>query len=316
MIIDNCTSNHARHLPLTDHWFIESASVNVETGHFLRIQIPARTHTLWLGPAWAVVCGLIASGGFVWSGRDLLIAALAIVLADGAWATSWWGLVQTDWPYLIERWRAIRVETDLSRVPFAQAGSPSQRAQERWARLRVWWQSAVLPVAGTPVLSALFAAVLGFLLSAVIGWQALALSVAALALVQIGLVLTYRRAWPAVWAQGLLDVGLSWLLGHVAFGGSLSPLSLVAALLLSASYGGLLAAAGEGARAQARWLLLPQLILIVIFIVRQQPLAAFAVISLLVAQALLATVLRGLTYARAAHLWLMLVMLVTALAVR
>lgn len=287
--------------------------MSIETGHFLRIQIPARARTLWLGPLWAALCGIIASGGFTWSGRDLLIGALAIILADGAWATLWWGLVETDWPYLIARWRAIHVETDAARVPFALPGSPSHRAQQRWARFGVWWRTAVLPTAGTPVLSALFAVALSVALSAVIGWQALGLSLAALALAQIGLVLAYRRSRLAFWAQGLMDAGLAWLLGHIAFA-ALTPLSLIAALSFAVSYGGVLDAAHDGQR--ARWWLLPQLALAAIFVVLLKPLAAFALISLLIAQALLATSLRGLSYARAAHVWLMLSMLIVALAVR
>ena len=51
--------------------------MNIETGHFIRIQIPARARTLWLSPAWAVVCGIVASNAFTWNGRDVLIAILA-----------------------------------------------------------------------------------------------------------------------------------------------------------------------------------------------------------------------------------------------
>jgi hypothetical protein len=51
-------------------------------------------------------------------------------------------------------------------------------------------------------------------------------------------------------------------------------------------------------------------------VVIQQPLAAFAATSLLIAQALLATVQRGLPFAQAAQGWLLLAMLVAALAIR
>jgi hypothetical protein len=63
------------------------SDMTIETGQLLRFEIPARSRTLWLSPAWAVLCGLVASSAFAWTGRDVLIVALAVVIADGAWAT-------------------------------------------------------------------------------------------------------------------------------------------------------------------------------------------------------------------------------------
>ena len=153
--------------------------MNIETGQFLRFQIPARSRVLWLSPAWAVLCGLIASSAFVWTGRDVLIAALAVVVADGAWATQWWGLVDTDWRQLFANWKGIAVER--TEAPLAWRGSPADRSQHNLARLRVWWQAGGREQAGTPLISALAALALGVLLSTVISWQALALTLAAFA---------------------------------------------------------------------------------------------------------------------------------------
>jgi len=284
--------------------------MNIETGQFLRFQIPARARTLWLSSAWAVLCGLIASSAFVWTGRDVLIVALVVVITDGAWATQWWGLVDTDWRQLFANWNVIAVER--SEAPLALRGSPADRSQHNLARLRAWWRSGGRERAGTPLFSTLAALMLGVLLSAVIAWQALALTFAAFALTQIAVIL--RLHGRAInWLHGLVAVGLAWMLGHAAFG-EITLLSALAALIFSFAYAAALDLA-QGAATTRRWLL-PQLILVIILIWLQQPIAALALIALLIAQALLATVMHSLDFARAAQGWLMLAMLVAALGIR
>jgi hypothetical protein len=287
--------------------------LNTETGHFIRIQIPARARTLWLNPGWAVLCGIVASGAFVWTGRDLLVAALTIMLADAVWATVWWGLVETDWPSLLSYWPTLEVDDSGQPWLLARPGSPAERTRLWLARLRVWWRTVVWPEAGTPILSAIVSITFGLVLSAVVGWQALSLSLGALALVQIGVLQEHRHGRASHLARGMMEVGLAWMLGHAAFG-QLSPLSVLMAVLLSVAYGSSIDLA-QGGRQLRGWLL-PQLLAAMVIIVLQQPLAAFALIALLVAQALLATVMRGLPFARSAQWWLMLAMLVAALAVR
>jgi hypothetical protein len=287
--------------------------LSIETGHFIRIQIPARSRGLWLSPAWAVICGIVASGAFVWTGRDVLIALLAVLLADGAWATVWWGLVETDWPQLIARWPLVTPDPVQQPWPLARPGSPADRAQQWTARWRVWWRMVLWPEAGTPILSALVSSGLAVVVAAVIGWAALTLSLGALALIQIGVLLEHRHGRASHVARGALDVGLAWALGHAAFG-ALTPVSIGLAALFAITYGSSIDLARGGQ--QRRWWLLPQMIVVLILVVIQQPLAAFAATSLLIAQALLATVQRGLPFAQAAQGWLLLAMLAAALAIR
>jgi hypothetical protein len=283
--------------------------MNSETGQFIRIQIPARVRVLWLSPAWAVVCGIIASRAFVWIGHDILVAALALVIADGAWATVWWGLIETDWRQLFAQWKTLDVEG--AEFGLASRDSPADRSQHGLARWRMWWRVSGREQAGTPILSVLFSVALTLLLSVVIGWPALALSLAALALIQIALIL--RLAGRSVsWLQGLIDIGLAWLLGHAAFG-SLTWLSALAALLFSFAYAAMLDLA-RNASSLRRWLI-PQVGLAIVLVLLQQPMAALIFIAVLVAQALLATVMRGHSFARAAQYWLMLAMLIVALGI-
>lgn len=284
--------------------------MNIETGQFLRLQVPARPRVLWLSPAWAVLCGLIASRAFGWTGRDVLIAALAVIVADGAWATTWWGLVETDWRGLLAQWRAA--EVDYAGSPLTERGSPADRSQHGWARLGAWWPAGGREAAGTPLFSALFAAALAVLLSVVIGGQALALSLAALAVIQIALILRLLGRTAHV-LQGGVEIALAWGLGHSAFG-PLTLLSAATGLIFAIAYAAMLDLA-QGASSARRWLL-PQLLMVGVLIALPQPGAALALSAVLVAQALLATVLHSLDFARAAQFWLMLAMLIAALGIR
>ncbi len=287
--------------------------MSIDTGHFIRIQIPARSRALWLSPAWAVVCGIVASSAFVWTGRDVLIAALAILLADGVWATVYWGLVETDWPALLSQWSAIEVNPLREPWPLARSGSPADRLQRWLARFNTWWQREVWPHAGTPILSALVSIALGIVISAVVGWQALTLSLGALAMIQIGLLLELRLGRAPHLIHGFINVALAWMLGHAAYQ-ELELLSLVVAILFSIAYAASLDLAHGGQA--VRWWLLPQLLVVILLVLIQQPIAAFALIAVLIAQALLSTILNGLPFARAAQFWLMIAMLIGALAVR
>ncbi len=282
----------------------------MESGQLLRFEIPARSRALWLSPIWAVLCGVIVSSAFVWTGRDVLIAALAFVIADGAWVTQWWGLVETDWRQIFANWNAISVERAPSTL--AMHGSPADRSQHTWSRWHSWWQAGGREQAGTPLYSALAALALGVLLSAVIGGQALALTLAAFAVTQIALIWHLHKRG-INWLHGFVALGFPWLLGHAAFS-EITLLSALAAAVFSFAYAAMLDLA-QGKAGTRRWLF-TQLLLVIVLVMLQQPIAAVALISLLIAQSLLATVMHTLDFARSAQWWLMLAMLVVALGIR
>jgi hypothetical protein len=287
--------------------------LNIETGQLIRLHIPTRERALWLGPAWAVICGLVASGTFAWRGHDLLFAVLAVLLADGIWATVWWTLVETNWSDVFARWPNVSIDQPVRALPFTQPGSAADRAQHWLSRSIVWFRSELWPQLGSSVLTAIVSIGLGIVLSIIIGWQALALSLAALALIQIALLARRARRGAISIVHGLLDIGLAWTLGHAALN-NVSLTSFVIAILFSFAYSGAIEII-QHEKSARRWLI-PQLLVIIVLIVLQHPLAAFALIAVLVAQALLSTVLGGHAFARSAQGWLMLAMLIAALAIR
>jgi hypothetical protein len=71
----------------------------------------------------------------------------------------------------------------------------------------------------------------------------------------------------------------------------------------------------QGATSTRRWIL-PQLVMVVLLVLLQQPFAALALFTMLIAQVSLSTVLHGLDFARTAQIWLMLSMLIAALGIR
>jgi hypothetical protein len=192
------------------------------------------------------------------------------------------------------------------------AGSSAARSQRSLARLRMWWQAIGQEHAGSPLLSAAFSIVLAFLLSAVIGAATVGLTLAALAITQIGLLLrVHGRA--VNWLYGFVAVGLAWIVGHVAFG-QLTLISALTALIFSFAYAAVLDVAYDVVPIR-RWLI-PLLVMVVVLVLLQQPFAALALFVLLVAQATLSTALHGLAFARIAQLWLMLSMLIAASGIR
>ncbi len=287
--------------------------MSIDTGQLIRLHIPTRERALWLGPAWAVICGLAASGTFAWRGHDLLFGVLAVLLADGIWATVWWTLVETTWSDVFARWSGASIDRPVRSLPFTQPGSAADRAQHWLSRTIGWSRSELWPQLGSSVLTAIVSIGLGVVLSIIIGWQALALSLAAFALIQIALLARRVRRGVVPTMHGLLDIGLAWTLGHAALN-DVSLTSFALAILFSFAYSGAIEII-QHEKSARRWLI-PQLLVVIVLIVLQHPLAAFALIAVLVAQALLATVLGGHAFARSAQGWLMLSMLIAALAIR
>jgi hypothetical protein len=288
-------------------------SANLETGQLIRLNIPTRDRALWLGPAWAALCGLIASGAIVWRGQSLLFAILTILLADGIWATLWWTLVETSWSEVLARWNSITIDHPARSLPFTRSGSPADRVLRMLNRSIVWLRSEVWPQLGSSILTGLVSIGLGVILSIIIGWQALALSLAAFALIQLALLVRRVRPGAVSILHGLLDVGLAWLLAHAVFT-SVTAISFLIAILFSFAYSGVIEVIRHE-KSTRRWLI-PQLLIIILLAFLQQPLAAFALAAVISAQALLATVLSGPRFARSAHGWLMIAMIIAAIAVR
>ncbi len=282
------------------------ASSHPTSGGLIRLQARLTNLTTWLGPACAALCGVVASGGFGWQGEDWLRLAVLILLVDGGWGTLWAALGSTNWTAPLRRWRHWRFGDPVTTPPYTLPGTPGDQVSRWLGQLRAWWRDVLWPACG-PALSAIAVAlpvtgVLGVLL----GPEFLLLSLAALAVMQLGL------AWKG--CNAAVAVTLPWLAGHIAFG-SLTPSSAGLALTFALAW-------GAAWRAESRWgsaLGMGAQFLAAGFLVAlHHPLAAGLLLLLLAPQlALLPWLRRGQPaswYTRHTRPWLMTAMLIAAWA--
>lgn len=276
------------------------------SGGLIRLQARLTNPILWLGPAWAALCGVVASGGFDWQGEDFVRLSLLLLLADGGWGTLWAALGATNWATPLRLWRNWRFGEPVSALPYTLPDSPGDRASRWLGQLRAWLRDILWPACG-PALSAIAVALpVTALLAALLGPELLLLSLAALAVMQLGLV--WRGCNAAV------AVMLPWLAGHIAFG-SLASGSAGLALAFTLAWGANRRAGAPWARALGAS---AQFLALALLVALRQPLAAGGLALLIVPQlALLPWLRRGQSaawYARHARPWLMAAMLLAAWA--
>ncbi|MEA3341285.1 MAG: hypothetical protein U9R15_15080 [Chloroflexota bacterium] len=276
------------------------------SGGLIRLQARLTNPTVWLGPMWAVLCGVVASGGFGWQGGDFLRLALLILLADGGWGTLWAAIGATDWATPLRRWRNWRFGEPVSAPPYTLPNSPGDRASRWLGHLRAWRRDVLWPTCG-PAISAIAVALpVTAVLGALLGPDLLLLSLAALAVMQLSL------AWEG--CSAVVALMLPWLAGHVAFG---SPTLASAGLALVFTL-----AWGANQQATSSWVcalgIAAQFLAMAFLLALRQPLAAGTLALLLTPQlALLPWLRRGQPapwYTRYARPWLMTAMLVAAWA--
>jgi len=272
----------------------------------IRLQARLTNPIIWLGPAWAALCGVVGSNSFDWQGRDWLRLALLILLVDGGWGTLWAAVASTDWVAPLRRWRNWRFGEPVSTPPYTLPDSAGDRASRWLGQLRAWWRDVLWPTCG-PALSAIAVTLpVTAALAALLGPELLLLSLGSLAVIQLGLV------WEA--SSSAVAVALPWLTGHVAFD-SLTPASAGLALAFTLAWVG-------NQRADSVWRRLvgvsAQFLAAALLVALRQPLAAGGLCLLLVPQlALLPWLRRGRPaswYLRHARPWLMAAMLLAAWA--
>lgn len=287
------------------------------TGGLIRLQARSAPLGAWLSPAWAALCGITASNGFGWQAEHWLGAALLVLLVDGGWGTLWATLSDTDWSTPFSRWRSWQPAGPVATTPFTRPGAPGDRLSRWLGQLRSWWREALWPTCGSALSAIAVALPVTLVLSVVLGPELVLLSLAALAAVQLGLMVSGRRgvkrfvgpAWDAI-----ITVALPWLAGHVAFG-RLTPSSTGLALLLALAW-------GAAWQVEVRWgrvlAMGTQLAATAILLLLHRPLEAGGTLLLLAPQLALLPWLHRVRpipwYVRHTRPWLMAAMLVAAWA--
>ena len=294
---------------------IQGKSTALPTGGIFGLQASAPNLLRWLGPTWAVVCGLIASGGFDGQADSWLRLALLILLVDGGWGSLWTALGATDWATPLSRWRAWRKSTPTAQLPYTQPEAPGGKLSHIGGGLRSWWTEVLWPTCGPALLTLLIALPTAALIAILLGEELILLSVAAVATMQLATIWTRGgKDVPPGW-DALITVTLPWLAGHVAFG---------LPSLRSVALAGLFAVPWGGAwSVRSGWGRLltvgGQLVAAVTLLILRSPLAAGAAFLFLVPQVYLLSWIRGDDqrdwYVRHTRPWLMAAMLVVALSI-
>jgi hypothetical protein len=261
-------------------------------GRWARLRLESAGRLIALGPAWAVLCGAIASGRLGGDGHDLLTLLLALLLAEPLLGGLWRVVVESPW----EAWSAASPTTDqrpaLPPLPYTAPGSPSARLTAWLSELLARLSTASGAQLAQAVGELVGLAILALAVAIVLGRQILALLLVALAIAVVQAI-SQRRGWwgTTIW-PAVFDLGLAWLIGEGAFRElSLagSGASLAVAGLYTIAYAGGIALTRSDFRRGLAAFAGAQGLVAALLIALQRPLYAGAVGLLLVPPLLLAS---------------------------
>ena len=272
---------------------------------------PVRPLTM-LGPAWAALCGAIASGALVWSSQSLLNIILLLLLCDallGAWRALW---LEADWrstlPHNLSRAQIWLVLPDDASDSFFARMSRFVSRRIKFARTVIW------PLMDSEMIGMLIAGLVALCIAVILGWAAALLTGAALILVLIEGQLEPR--FGAI-LRAVFEITLPWLIAQSAFG-YFSWLSLVFALLFTIVYLALLDLSSTRKERRIMVSNLTQLVIVLLLIAMNAPAGAGIVALGLLAQVLWQTRFRldrdGRMYAQRVQSYVLIAMLVTGFA--
>jgi hypothetical protein len=194
-------------------------------------------HRGWLRPAWAAVCGALASGELTWSSEPLFRLALLIVLVDIVWGGLWSALITTDWATPLGRWQSWKRGTPVRILPYTSPEGPAGHLAQALGQLRSWWREVVRPTLGPTLTGLALLLPVAIVVAAVLGTLPLLATLAAISLVQLVFTRTGGDSRPAPSLQAVVVIGLPWLAGHALFGNP-TLVSALAALAFTISFAG------------------------------------------------------------------------------
>lgn len=285
----------------------------------MKLEVRMTWPLTWLGPAWAALCGALASGGLTLSGENLFFLLVALFLADALWGTLWHLIVEQDW-FASSNWRSPSQGASLTAPPYTAPGSPSHRVFGRLGRKRAWWRAAFWPRQRSAIVSLVVALPLTLILAVVLGQRVIILTAAALAIMALALLRARRCGSPPPALRAILEMGFAWLAGHTAFAPLTIPSFLLAALYTVAYHSCLKLVRTNEKKRWPALLKVSQAAVIALLVFLRQPIAAGVLGLLLLPQMLLQPFLSQgevqLWYLRRTRLFLMAGMLLAALAVR
>lgn len=167
---------------------------------------------------------------------ELSSTALALALVLGGWMPLWRALTTTDWKMPLRRWRTWQEQAPLPRWPYLQSGTPGAAIHRALGQARSWWRGVGAPVLARPLRAVLSAMVLSLLLGAVLGRTALLLSALLLACAELAALWHEGEGRVGTGWEALGWVGLPWLLG-ASLGGPIALIGWLWALVVTVLVG-------------------------------------------------------------------------------
>ncbi len=305
---------------------MDKPSGEVVQGRLLTLQVRSAGSRTWLGPAWAVLCGAVASGALELNWRAAVALLLAVVLADSLLGSVWSLFAPDLWSVESKPNGNPARKAAAPALPYTSPGSASARFSEFLGKRSVWWRSTVWPQKGYLVLGLAFNSLLALLVSTLLGGGTLLMTVVALAIAGLGVVLRRSREGMGLALGSCFLGGLPWLLGYATFrglgsvGGELGVMAqalAMAAIYAFAFHSYQLLGRGRISRGAAL-LSLAQVAAAAMLVAIKQPILAGGVGLLLLPQLLLQPALLAtgdaLGYLRRVQAATMAAMMVTALA--
>jgi hypothetical protein len=158
------------------------------------------------------LCGALASNQLQWDGDSLIALGLVVILVEFAWGSLWDLVTSTAWFGLVsDNWVPTRSKLVFA-LPYTLPQSPGGRIAHsvEWLRDRFW------PAFGSSVLGLAAAAGLALVISLLLDAPIRLPTAALVALLGVAMVWRKHGRTPLA-VQALVQVGLSWMVGHLVF---------------------------------------------------------------------------------------------------
>lgn len=287
-------------------------------GRLVSLRIEMGSSSAWLGSAWAALCGAVASGQIRLEAQSFLLLLLVLFLVDPVLGGVWGLVLGTDWFAPFARGHRSRGEIPSKSLPYTSPGSPGYRASRWLVEVLAWWRRDFRPHVGTEFLSLILTLAVAITLASLLGRLVALLTLVALVLMAVVLFSSRQRGAISFSLRAVLELGLPWLMGHLAFG-SLNWESVAFAFAYTVVYYACFVLLDGRRRTATRLLNGSQIVAVALLIIVKEPILAGIAGLLLLPQLLLQPFLwRGEAewwYLQRSHPWLMASMLIAVLAI-
>jgi hypothetical protein len=293
-------------------------SGNIWSGRFISLRMEMVSSSAWLGSAWAGLCGAVASGQMGLEAQSLLLLLLVLFLVEPVLGGVWRLVLGTDWFAPFAGDHLSRGEIPSKSLPYTSIGSPGYRVSRWLAEVLAWWRRDFRPHVGTEFLGLILTLAVAVVLASLLGRLVTFLTLVAFVLMAVGFFSFRWRGTISFSLRAILELGLPWLIGHLAFG-SLNWESVAFALAYTVAYYAYFVLS-DGRRRTATCLLNgSQIVAVALLIIVKEPILAGIAGLLLLPQLLLQPFLwRGEAerwYLQRSQPWLMAGMLTAVLAI-